>query len=60
MKGIHVKGTKSQKKPYVKPEVKQVPLRPEEAVLGACKIGGSYGPTAPNCKPLGSCSGLQS
>jgi len=34
-----------QKKPYSKPEVKQVPLRPEEAVLGGCKIlGGGTGP----------------
>jgi hypothetical protein len=26
-----------QKKPYTKPEVKQVSLKPEEAVLGGCK-----------------------
>ena len=26
-----------EKRPYVKPEIKQVALRPEEAVLGACK-----------------------
>ena len=25
------------KRPYVKPEIQQVALRPEEAVLGACK-----------------------
>lgn len=31
------------KKPYVKPEAKQVPLRPEEAVLGACKIAEGSG-----------------
>lgn len=48
------------KKPYTRPEVKQVPLRPDEAVLGACKTGGYYGPTAPNCKPLGNCSGMGS
>jgi hypothetical protein len=33
------------KKPYRKPEILQVPLRPEEAVLGGCKSathGGQY------------------
>jgi hypothetical protein len=48
------------KRPYVKPEVKQVPLRPEEAVLGFCKNTGGYGPTATGCKPLGNCSGMGS
>ena len=37
------------KKPYMKPEVTQVPLRPEEAVLGACKITGVSGPISHNC-----------
>lgn len=31
------RGNKVQKKPYTKPEVKQVSLKPEEAVLGGCK-----------------------
>jgi len=45
----------SQKKPYLKPGVKQVQLRPEEAVLGGCKIsGGGTGPANPtSCNPLG-------
>jgi hypothetical protein len=45
-----------QKKPYVKPEVKQIPLRPEEAVLGFCKTASSPGPlTSPcTCSSLGS------
>ncbi len=41
------------KKPYMKPEVKQVPLRPEEAMLGGCKAtdaGG--GPVSNPCNPL--------
>lgn len=41
------------KKPYMKPEVKQVPLRPEEAMLGSCKhstLGG--GPSHVTCSPL--------
>jgi hypothetical protein len=37
------------KKPYVKPEVEQVPLRPEEAVLGACKVSGGSGLVAGTC-----------
>ena len=32
------------KKPYVKPEMKQVSLRPEEAVLGGCKVPGTNAP----------------
>jgi hypothetical protein len=32
------------KRPYVKPEIKQVALRPEEAVLGSCKTSGQSGP----------------
>jgi len=48
------------KKPYVKPSVKQVELRPEEAVLGACKTVAVSGPnlggncTPPSCSTVGS------
>jgi len=42
---------------YAKPLMKRVHLKPEEAVLGACKVGGKIGPTASDCKPLGMCSG---
>jgi len=38
-----------QKKPYVKPEVTQVPLRPDEAVLGNCKTTNVSGPASTNC-----------
>lgn len=38
-----------EKRPYTKPEVSRIPLRPEEAVLGACKISGVAGPTAADC-----------
>jgi hypothetical protein len=48
------------KKAYAKPAVKRVHLKPEEAVLGACKASGYYGPNAGNCTPLGSCSLLGS
>jgi hypothetical protein len=41
-------GTKKQKKLYVKPEIKQVQLKPEEAVLGGCKTDSTApGPTGP-------------
>jgi hypothetical protein len=33
------------KKPYEKPSARQVPLRPEEAVLGFCKLTSGFGPT---------------
>jgi hypothetical protein len=37
------------KRPYEKPELKQVQLRPEEAVLGNCKISATSGPATSNC-----------
>jgi len=40
---------KKAKKPYVRPQVKQVPLKPEEAVLGLCKQDQIFGPGANNC-----------
>jgi hypothetical protein len=40
--------------------MKRVILKPEEAVLGACKIAGKFGPTAGDCKPVGNCSGIGS
>ena len=39
-----------ERKPYEKPTLSQVALRPEEAVLGNCKtmgVGGPASPTAP-------------
>ena len=57
MKDKSEKGTGQSKKPYVKPEVRQVPLRPEEAVLGACKTTGISGPGQMGCAPLCSFTG---
>ena len=37
------------RRPYIKPEVKQVALRPEEAVLGNCKTNSKAGPVAADC-----------
>jgi hypothetical protein len=42
-------GERVQKKPYTKPEVKQVQLKPEEAVLGGCKVTGTFGLGLSNC-----------
>jgi len=44
-----------QKKPYAKPELRQVPLRPEEAVLGNCKMSGLSGPASSDCMPVAPC-----
>jgi hypothetical protein len=49
----------ARKKPYEKPVLRQVPLRPEEAVLGNCKIAGSIGPAASSCSTY-VCSSLGS
>jgi hypothetical protein len=51
------------KRAYAKPEIKQVELRPEEAVLGACKAssgGGGSGPGGGNCRTPVPCSSLGS
>ena len=48
------------KKPYVKPEIQEVPLRPEEAVLGGCKTSSSSGPAQHRCSSPLSCSSLVS
>ncbi|MDX2051159.1 MAG: hypothetical protein SFV15_02140 [Polyangiaceae bacterium] len=49
----------SPKRRYVSPQVTAVPLRPEEAVLGACKMVGISGPAADDCT-TGSCMSLGS
>ena len=48
------------KKPYDKPELKRVMLRPEEAVLGACKTNRSSGPGQGRCSAPSACSSLSS
>jgi hypothetical protein len=47
------------KRRYRKPEVTRVPLKPEEAVLGACKSAGVGGPVDSDCMNLG-CSSIGS
>lgn len=50
---------KDEKAAYETPKLIKVDLRPEEAILGACKTSSSMGPSAPNCAIL-SCSSLGS
>lgn len=40
----------SAKAPYQPPQVVRVSLRPEEAVLGHCKIAGITGPISGSCR----------
>jgi hypothetical protein len=49
-----------QKQPYVKPEVRRVVLRPEEAVLAACKTSKISGPGASRCNLPSPCSSMRS
>ena len=44
------------KKPYTKPALKKVPLRPEEAVLAFCKSSTSAGPLQGACNIPSACS----
>jgi hypothetical protein len=60
MKGSTGRKKEDKKKPYVRPEVKQVLLRPEEAVLGFCKTTSLAGPLQSTCSFPGPCSGMGS
>jgi hypothetical protein len=51
---------KAPRQPYRKPEIKQVTLKPEEAVLGACKMNNSRGPGQGTCRTPSPCSSLGS
>ena len=43
------------RKPYEKPALSEVALRPGEAVLGNCKTMGVAGPAEADCTSLGGC-----
>jgi hypothetical protein len=60
MKDKTSKLTQQSKKTYTKPELKQVPLRPQESVLGFCKTQGSHGPVIANCNVPVRCSTIGS
>jgi hypothetical protein len=42
-------------KEYAPPKLVRISLRPEEAVLGHCKIAGSAGPVMSSCTAVGGC-----
>jgi hypothetical protein len=44
------------KRAYQKPELTQVSLKPEEAVLAVCKRTGRSGPAQPGCLSPAPCS----
>jgi len=44
------------KRAYRSPDFIQVPLRPEEAVLGNCKNSAHTGPVQSRCNALSRCS----
>jgi hypothetical protein len=47
--GDSVAAAKSEPSAYEPPKMIRVSLRPEEAVLGHCKIPGSAGPVSASC-----------
>ena len=50
-------GSQRPKRAYVKPQVRAVELRPDEAVLGNCKTTNRAGPASPaSCTTPVSCS----
>jgi hypothetical protein len=46
--------------PYEAPKVIRVSLRPDEAVLGHCKVSGSAGPVSGGCLAVVSCRSMGS
>jgi hypothetical protein len=48
-------GAPQEKKPYESPKISVISLRPEEAVLGACKNSSSAGPVGGSCTAVGPC-----
>ena len=49
-----------EKRPYAKPQIQEVPLRPDEAVLGGCKTASTSGAAQHRCNSPSSCSALTS
>jgi len=44
------------RKPYTKPQIQEVPLRPDEAVLGGCKTSSISGAGQHRCTSPSNCS----
>jgi len=53
-------GTPNHKRPYAKPQIQEVPLRPDEAVLGGCKTSSGSGPAQLRCTMPSNCSAATS
>jgi len=53
-------GQREEKRPYTKPQIQEVPLRPDEAVLGNCKTGAVSGPAQHRCTTPSNCSSAAS
>lgn len=53
-------GQDEPKKPYAKPQIQEVPLRPDEAVLGGCKTASKSGPSQARCTFPKNCSSATS
>lgn len=62
MKKKEVQSQNTSKKIFIKPSICEVKLRPEEAVLGNCKVGtsGTGGPAQSACSANVQCTGLGS
>ena len=59
MKDANERNAQKEKRPYVKPEIQQVQLKPEEAVLGGCKTTTAAGPARVTCDfGVGNCSAM--
>jgi hypothetical protein len=50
----------NEKRPYAKPTIQEVPLRPDEAVLGGCKTSSVSGPAQFRCTMPSNCSAATS
>ena len=55
MAGEPAVGSAPQKRQYAEPTLTEVKLRPEEAVLGNCKVTGTAGPLQGSCVSPGTC-----
>ena len=51
--------SRHKKRPYEKPEIKQITLTPEEAVLGGCKLSDEAGPLQAVCTVPSDCSSIE-
>ena len=61
MNDTHSKSAEQSPKPaYEPPKVIRVSLRPEEAVLGHCKVVGHAGPVSGSCRSVVACRTLGS